>query len=81
MMKHRTDSPFDAKLTNLHDSYVWHVNAAVSAGHDVTSPGAWRRSSWTKVSSCSCTFATNIKVDLVKGQARSTPRPGRWWVC
>lgn len=34
MMKHRADGPFDAELTDLHDSYVWHVNAAVSAGRD-----------------------------------------------
>jgi len=34
MMKHAASSPFDAELEELHDSYVWQVNAAVAAGHD-----------------------------------------------
>jgi hypothetical protein len=34
MMKQRADDPIDEELTELHDAYVWHANAAVSAGHD-----------------------------------------------
>jgi hypothetical protein len=34
MTKQPADGPLDAALTELHDSYVWHANAAVSAGRD-----------------------------------------------
>ena len=34
MVKQLDGEPFDAELTELHDSYVWRVNAAVSAGRD-----------------------------------------------
>jgi hypothetical protein len=34
MMKQRHDALIDAELARLHDSYIWHVNAAVTAGHD-----------------------------------------------
>jgi hypothetical protein len=34
MMKHQADDALDVELARLHDSYIWHVNAAVTAGHD-----------------------------------------------
>ena len=34
MMKQPAQRPLDEALTELHDAYVWHVNAAVSAGRD-----------------------------------------------
>jgi hypothetical protein len=34
VMKQRADGPRDAQLSDLHDSYLWHVNAAVSAGRE-----------------------------------------------
>jgi hypothetical protein len=34
MMRQPADGPLDCELVELHDSYVWHVNAAVSAGCD-----------------------------------------------
>lgn len=34
MVKQLQSEPFDAELIELHDSYVWQVNAAVSAGRD-----------------------------------------------
>ncbi|GAC1607877.1 MAG: hypothetical protein NVS3B26_02610 [Mycobacteriales bacterium] len=33
-MTRRADGPLDAELTELHESYVWRANAAVSAGRD-----------------------------------------------
>ncbi|GAC1611176.1 MAG: hypothetical protein NVS3B26_22340 [Mycobacteriales bacterium] len=33
-MKQPPDNPVAAELTKLHDSYVWHANAAVTAGRD-----------------------------------------------
>jgi hypothetical protein len=34
VMKQRADGPSEAQLSDLHDSYVWHANAAVSARRD-----------------------------------------------
>lgn len=34
MMKQSAEGPLDADLNELHDAYVWQVNAAVSAGGD-----------------------------------------------
>lgn len=34
MTKQPEDQPLDAELIELHDSYVWHANAAVSAGRN-----------------------------------------------
>lgn len=34
MMKEPAGGPLAAKLTKLHDSYVWQANAAVAAGRE-----------------------------------------------
>lgn len=34
MMKQPANSPLDAELVELHQSYVWQVNAAVAEGSD-----------------------------------------------
>ena len=33
-MMQPANSPYDVELVELHESYVWQVNAAVSAGSD-----------------------------------------------
>ena len=34
MMNKSDDWALDAELTQLHDSHIWHANAAVAAGRD-----------------------------------------------
>ena len=34
MTRQPADDPLSVELTELRDSYVWHANAAVSAGRD-----------------------------------------------